>query len=308
MPFTLIKGAFRVAGLSPDGDSIRFVPDDPALIAALPGPFDPNPRPTAQLRIEAIDTLETHYAGRHQPDRWAHAATDRLFEFLGIANVVWDAHHKNVVSADDMTRGWILSRAREKNRRPVAFLFAGEADREDGASVHLTPEMLTESYNYAAMAEGLAYPTFYQALFSDLREVLSDAAVAARDAGLGLWPEDRTGQGLDATDLSVLIDRHPILPKLFRRLSDYMATEGTARGFKEALEMAREPVLDLRNLNFTHFDTFIDQAPGSTQIRLTVPPETLVFDPMPARPSNNFALMIGAPVSGEAPLGVPQTL
>lgn len=303
MPFTLIKGAFRVAGLSPDGDSIRFVPDDPRLIAGLPGPFDPNPKPTAQLRIEGIDTLETHYAGREQPDRWAHGATQRLLDFVGITNVVWDANHKNVVSADDMTRGWILSRAREKNRRPVAFLYAGESNLSDGASVHLTPAMLVDSYNYAAVAEGLAYPTFYQSLFSDLREQLTNGAASARAAGLGLWPEDRTNQGIDATDLSVLIDQHPILPKLFRRLSDFMAATGSAAGFREALEQAREPVLDLRNLNFTHFDTFIEQAPGSTRIRLTIAPELLVFDPMPARPSNNFALMVAAPISGEAPMG-----
>jgi endonuclease YncB( thermonuclease family) len=299
MPFKLIKGAFRVAGLSPDGDSIRFVPDDPSLVHQLPGPFDPNPRPTAQLRLEGIDTLETHYAGREQPDRWSHPATDRLFEFAGITNVVWDAQHKNVVSANDMTRGWILSRAREKNRRPVAFLFAGESDREDGSSVRLTPALLRESYNFVAMAEGLAYPTYYQALFSDLRVVLSDAAGTARTEGRGLWPEDGTNAGFDAVDLSVLTDRVPILPKLFRRLSDFMAASGSAVGFKAALEAAQEPVLDLRDQNFTHFDTFIDQPPGSTRIRLTVPPEMLVFDPMPARPTNNFALMIGAPISGE---------
>src|SRR5688500_3517212 len=108
MPFTLIKGAFRITGLSPDGDSIRFVADAPALIHALPGPFDPNPKDNAQLRLEGIDTLETHYAGRAQPDKWAYAAVNRLLAFVGITDVVWDLHHKNVVSANDMTRGWIL--------------------------------------------------------------------------------------------------------------------------------------------------------------------------------------------------------
>lgn len=121
MPFTLIKGAFRVAGMSPDGDSIRFAADDPSLVHNLPGPFEAQPQATAQLRLEGIDTLETHYGGRRQPDRWAHTATDRLFEFTGITEVVWDEAHRKVVSAADGTRGWILSRAREKNRRPVAF-------------------------------------------------------------------------------------------------------------------------------------------------------------------------------------------
>lgn len=303
MPFTLIKGTFRVVGASPDGDSIRFHADDPALICALPGPPDNRPRPFAQLRLEGIDSLETHYAGRHQPERWANAATDRLLAFAGITGVRWDARHATVVAANDGTRGYILSREREKNRRPVAFLFAGDAAEADGTPVFLDVARLRQSYNHLALAEGLAYPTFYQGLFADLRAELTAQVAAARAGGLGLWPEDATNTGVDATDLSVLIDGVPLLPKLFRRLSDYMAAEGSAVGFKAALAAAREPVLDLATANFTHFDTFIEQAEGDTRIRLTVPPETLVFDPMPAQPANRFAAMIGAPLSGEGLVG-----
>lgn len=303
MPFTLIKGSFRVVGASPDGDSIRFHADDPALIYALPGPRDTRPRAFAQLRLEGIDTLETHYNGRHQPDRWAYEATDRLLRFVGITGVRWDARHATVVAANDGTRGYILSREREKNRRPVAFLFAGDPAEADGAAVFMDVARLRASYNHLAIAEGLAYPTFYQGLFADLRDELTAQVVAARAAGRGLWPEDRTNSGVDATDLSVLIDQAPLLPKLFRRLSDYMATKGTALGFRDALEAAREPVLDLATANFTHFDTFVEQAEGSTTVRLTVPPETLVFDPMPAQPVNSFAALVGAPFSEEALVG-----
>lgn len=301
MPFTLIKGRFRATGASPDGDSVRFLADDPALIYALPGPFDSRRRPFVQLRLEGIDALETHYAGRHQPERWAHAATDRLLDFVGIRDVVWDARHATVVSAADDTRGYILSREREKNRRPVAFLFAGDPTEADGAAVFLDEARLKQSFNFVALAEGLAYPTFYQALFADLRGEMTAQVVAARTAGRGLWPQDGTNTGVDATSLSVLIDEVPILPKLFRRLSDYMAAEGSAVGFRAALEKAREPVLDLATANFTHFDTFIEQDDGSTRVRLTVPPEQLVFDPMPAAPANAFAAMVGAPLTGDDP-------
>lgn len=301
MPFTLIKGRFRATGASPDGDSIRFFADDPQLIQGLPGPFDSRPRPFAQLRLEGIDTLETHYAGRHQPDRWAHAATDRLLDFVGIRGVVWDAKHATVVSVGtDDTRGYILSREREKNRRPVAFLFAGDPPEADGAPVFLDTARLRQSYNVVALTEGLAYPTFYQALFADLRAAMTAEVTAARAAGRGLWPEDATNTGVEATDLGVLIDGVPLLPKLFRRLSDFMAAQGTAVGFREALEAAREPVLDLATANFTHFDTFVEQASGSTRIRLTVPPEQLVFDPMPAAATNAFAALVGAPLTGMA--------
>src|SRR4051812_14468705 len=66
MPFSLIKGTFHVAGYSPDGDSIRFQADDKSLWAKLSGPpAKLNAREHTQLRFEAIDTLETHYANFH---------------------------------------------------------------------------------------------------------------------------------------------------------------------------------------------------------------------------------------------------
>jgi endonuclease YncB( thermonuclease family) len=286
--------------MSPDGDSVRFAADNRDLINNLPGsPPDPNPRPSVQLRLEGIDALETHYAARHQPTKWARAARDRLLNFVGIQNVTWDSNQTTVVSANDGTRGWILSRQKEKYGRPVAFLFAGETVEPDGSQVMLRSELLRRSFNHTALAEGLAYPTYYQALFSDLRDELTSVAKAARANNAGLWPVDRSTAGFDATSLAVIIDEVAVLPKLFRRLSDYMATEGTAIGFREALALSEEPVWDLRNQNHTHFDTFIEQASGSTFIRMTRDPEELVFDPMPQVPGNHFAAMIGAPISGE---------
>ncbi|TPQ28202.1 nuclease [Bradyrhizobium guangdongense] len=301
MPFTLIKGQFRVVGLSPDGDSIRFLADDPALLNGLPGGRpDPHPKPFAQLRLEGIDALETHYAARHQPTHWARAARDRLLEFAGIRNVQWDANQATIVAADDGTRGWILSREREKYGRPVAFLFAGDPPDADGSQIVLRPPMLRQSFNYTALAEGLAYPTYYTGLFSDLRQEFTTAVSAARSQGLGLWPGDRSTAGFDATSLAVIIDQVAILPKLFRRLSDYMAANGSAVGFREALALGGDVVWDLREQNRTHFDTFVQQAPGSVNIQLTRNPEELVFDPMPDVPGNFFAAMIGAPISGDA--------
>ena len=300
MPFTLIKGAFRVVGTSPDGDSIRFFPDNMALINALPGPA-PITRPFVQLRLEGIDSLETHYAARHQPLELANSATERLLAFVGIGDVVWDARHTTIIAASDDTRGWILAREREKNNRPVAFVFAGKAKAADGSAAFLDRKMLRKSFNHLALAEGLAYPTFYQGLFAELRRELTDASMAARDKRRPLWTADRTNLGFDAKTLAVIMDDVPILPKLFRRLSDYMAATGTAVGFKEALAASPDAVWDLQTQNRTHLDTFVEQARGSTKIRLTRMPEELVFDPMPAVPSKFFAAMVGAPIRGDGP-------
>lgn len=297
MPFRLIAGTFHVVGYSPDGDSIRFRPDDTALIFRLPGGRPSiNDAGDVQLRIEGIDALETHYqletTGRsvYQPERWADAATGRLLEFLGIEGVEWRG--RQVGAAEDEVPGWILSRTKDKYGRPVAFVFAGEPPEPDGASLHVDPDLLRDSYNHVALAEGLAYPTYYSSLFWDLREEMTRAVTQARDARRGLWPEDVTNEGFAVEGLDDLTETHIILPKLFRRLSSYVGEFGSARGFKQALEASREPVLSLPNGQTTHLDTFVEQDEGSSRLRLSARPEDLVFDPMPARPDGVFAAIV----------------
>lgn len=300
MPFKVIRGTFHVRGYSPDGDSIRFRPDDLGLVVGLPGPApDPHPRNHVQLRLEAIDSLETHFTPRggsalNQPLELAHAAGDRLIDFVGITDVEWNNAHTLVTDARDGTRGYILARSVEKNGRPVSFVYAGDPPEPDGSDVMLEEGRLRESFNYAALAEGLAYPTYYRGLFSDLRAAMTDAAEQARGAGRGVFAEDRTNQGFAASNVSSITRRHVILPKLFRRLSEYMVNFGTAEGFKRKLEQSREPVLDLRTSNFTHFDTFVEQADGGVEIRLTRRPEELVFDEMPTRPSGHFTALVAS--------------
>lgn len=306
MPFKLIKGSFHVRNYSPDGDSIRFQPDNAALVHDLEGSSPKfNARNHVQLRIEAIDTLETHYSppsgggALHQPLAIALAAADRLMNYVGITNIVWDSGHRTVTSADDGTRGYILARTVEKNGRPVAFVYTGEApDGEaDGDDINLDSARLQDSYNYAALLEGYAYPTYYNGLFHDLREMLSAAAASARGNGLGIYASDRTTDGFSASTLQSITEEFTILPKLFRRLSEYMVNYGTAVGFKRKLAQSREPVLDLRNSNFSHFDTFIEQEDDSDEIKLTRLPEELVFDAMPTRPSNAFSAIMNSEVA-----------
>jgi len=299
MPFTLIKGTFHVQSYSPDGDSIRFHPQNAQLVRHLDGPPAKfNGRGHVQLRLEAIDALETHYSppsgsgSLHQPLAVAYAALERLLGFVGITDVVWDGAHSTVLSAQDGTPGYILARAVEKNGRPIAFVYAGEPPEQDGASVRLDVARLQMSYNYAALAEGLVYPTYYQGLFYDLRDAMTKAAAAARDRELGLYAIDKTNAGFDAATLHAITEESAILPKLFRRLSEYMVNYGTAVGFKRKLEQSQEPVFDLRMKNFTHFDTFVEQAHRSTTIHLTRRPEELVFDEMPTRPSNAFSALM----------------
>ena len=61
MPFTLMKGEFVPEAGRPDGDSIRFRPDDPDPIFRLrrrgSAPRINQNNGTIQLRFEGIDTM-----------------------------------------------------------------------------------------------------------------------------------------------------------------------------------------------------------------------------------------------------------
>jgi hypothetical protein len=82
--------------------------------------------------------------------------------------------------------------------------------------------MLKTTANHHLISTGLAYPTYYRALFPDLRRELTAAAKQARDSGLGVWASDATTAGFDVTGLDVLQDDIVIVPKLFRRLVEYL--------------------------------------------------------------------------------------
>lgn len=122
MQYTLIKGKFHVVGFSPDGDSMMFKADNPALWQALEGngkalfekklALEKN-QGAVQLRLQGIDALETHYSppplrtpstlskkasakqtkpvagGYHQPDAIGQMATNKFLNILGVDRVEW---------------------------------------------------------------------------------------------------------------------------------------------------------------------------------------------------------------------------
>lgn len=287
MPFVLIRGTYHVTGFAPDGDSIRFRPLDPAAWDRIPGGRRPrlNSRAMAQLRLEAIDALETHFEaggaiGRvHQPPSPATAARDRLLALLGITGVVLAPDGATVTAAQDGTAGFILTRAVDVDHRPIAFAFAGEPPASADAA-WLDVPLLEGSVNHRLAAEGLVFPTYYAGLFHDLRAAFTAAAAAASAAGLGLWPDDRTEAGARITDLASITRDQVLLPKLFRRLTSYFAANGglvELAGFLPWLAALNERVFDLTRGQETGFDDLVAIA-GDT-VRLRVPPTRIVFVP-----------------------------
>ena len=119
--------------------------------------------------------------------------------------------------------GHILTRFADKYGRAVAFAFAGTTDGPDLAPVFVDAAAIAGSTNHQLLASGLVYPTYYSKLFVDLRAALNQAVAEARAADRGVWPNDLTTKGVTVDGLAVLTDTAVLLPKLFRRLVDYLS-------------------------------------------------------------------------------------
>jgi hypothetical protein len=279
MPYFVIKGTFHVVGYSPDGDTLRFQAHNRDNWKKLSGPpAQINAREHASLRFEGVDAIETHFQGQHGPLDLARAARDFVLKSVGIRNVVWDAREETAASADDGTEGYIISRVVEKNHRAVSFVYTGAAPAQDGEEFFLKPAQVRKSINFQLLKRGLAYPTYYQTLFPDLRDELTRSVEQARAAKAGIYPVDTTNSGATITGLPSITDDNVILPKLFRRLVTFLEGGGTSiAGFPQFLADNPDPLLILSTGHFTNLDTIIKV--NGDQVKMTVPPEGLVFDP-----------------------------
>jgi len=279
MPFTAIKGTYHVTGYAPDGDSIRFMAQNPASWEQLEGKeVALNAKGHAQLRIEAIDTLETHYKSKHQPLKYADLATRRLHALLGIKDVTWSPSHARVISAKDGIPGTIITRMAEENGRPVSYLYDQSLDMMDGEPVYLEKLLARKSVNFRMLREGLAFPTFYDGLFYDLRELFARETEKARKARRGVWAEDRSNKLMQISSLEDITDEIVLLPKLFRRMVVFFQNRSLFNPleFLRVIDEKNERVLILNQLHFTHLEDILEiNAQG--QMKLTEKPEELVF-------------------------------
>lgn len=284
MSLYLIKGQYRIVGSQPDGDSVHFFPDDTGAFSQLHVNARLGASGAAQLRLDSIDALETHYTppghgGRtlHQPLELAHAAGARVLELLGFTNVVRNG--EVVKSATpDATPGYILTRFGDKYGRPVSLAFAGTTDRPDLGLVFTDAALLKNSVNYQLLSEGLVYPTFYSKLYLDLRVALTQAADAAREAKTGIWGADATTDGATIHAQSDLSDRLVLMPKLFRRLAEYFATapgDPSLGHFKAFLTSLDDRLYVISEGRATGLDTVVE-VDGDT-VRLTKPITDLIF-------------------------------
>jgi hypothetical protein len=161
-----LAGTFPIQGTEPDGDSVRFRPANPADWSKVPGSHQVHTNATgaAQLRADAIDALETHYAppgghSLHQPIGLADAAAAELLDWLGFTGVVRDGEKVTAVD-DDGQPGFILTRGADKYGRCVALIGRGDPPVPNAQNVHVGLDLLRETANHHLISTGLAYPTY----------------------------------------------------------------------------------------------------------------------------------------------------
>jgi endonuclease YncB( thermonuclease family) len=271
--YQVIKGEFVIKDKEPDGDSVRFIASNPKLYRALKRSYRIKPSnqdKSVQLRFEGIDAPELHYGSAVQP--LGKEARDQLLDWMGFQNIQFTGKEGNRVTASDPERipGAILSTAAETNGRPVSYVVLDAKQLNDGRWVEVNDALLKQTLNFRLLEEGLAYYTAYTSAPMSHREFLREVASKAQDEKLGVWGEDRTSEfTLNDQDSLSPPDGQLILPKLFRRCTDYLrevnkgfrgnlgdwllSTEGTSRPENDrvvvgdAMELKLSDLLEQRN-------------------------------------------------------------
>jgi endonuclease YncB( thermonuclease family) len=303
MTYTVLRGQLVIRyadlptqGPQPDGDTIKFKPDTPALVETLARPSghpaDINGRGIS-VRLEAIDALETHFAEAHQNLGGANRARDELLRLLGFTGVTYfDDRPNNVRSADqDSLRGHVLSNGIDANGRLIGFVFAGEYPGPDGATVFLDDALVDTSANAMLLAGGFTYPAFYSTLPATLRTHLASTSRAARAVRAGIWPDSTADPNGAATVTgAAALQELTCWPKLFRRLVPYLATGAAGfDGFDAWLRAdpvnRDDAVFLLDRLEAGNLHDVV-RASGQS-IQLTAWPEDFIIEPDPAPPGTN---------------------
>jgi len=227
-------GELTVIGKRPDGDSIRFIPDSPEHLDDLQRADRKRISKTdgsLQLRLEGIDTPETHYGPHAQP--MGERARDWLLEQAGFSDVVFNEAGTVTQASPERRAAAVLTKAFDPNGRPISYVLLDEDDAPaDGEWTDVDAELLRRTLNARSLSEGVAYLTLYTSTPATHGRTLRALAREAREEDRGVWAVDETGEFRLADQGSIgPPDGALILPKLFRRCTDYLkAVEGGFAG------------------------------------------------------------------------------
>jgi len=273
----VIAGTFHIKGFQPDGDSIRFQ-------ATNPSNWDFFKWATAadkaakkkQLRVEAIDALETHYEGYYQPRAFALAALESLLDLLQIHTVTYSLSMTKVVDASDGKAGFIASATVDPFGRPVSYVFPKDANLTDGAVMDSSELPVENSINFQLAREGLVYPTFYTTTDRVFAEKIRAVVARARATKRGIWSIDRTAD-FTLWDIRTLQEDNLIMPKLFRRLVFFFANYSDFGKLAEYMKKQRD---NLTLWDGTKKKSLADlMTIEGRRLRMKTPVEDILFSP-----------------------------
>jgi endonuclease YncB( thermonuclease family) len=260
MPFLLIPGVFNPHSGNPDGDSVRFQAHHPQLFRQLKNRIDIKDNGEVQLRYEGIDALE-----KKALHSFANQATQSNIRLLG--------------GDRDGLPGYILTSYGDANGRPVCFVFTGAPPAPSGSWLKLGATELHQSVNYQLLVSGWVYPLFYDTLYQELRQELILATQLARQQKLGIWPTDRSNQGIDIDHSAQLATLPPIFPKLWRRLEQFYHQPDRQHfallDFKQWLAQGTDRIFTLSDQRCIKFATAMAVQPHS--LKMLYPPEEMLF-------------------------------
>ena len=225
--YTLIRGSYQIVGTEPDGDTVRFQPDNPATVDAL-GPTGQAPdwarnHTQINIRFEAIDALETHFQNVHQDPALGNLAAATMLNLLGFRDVQRSATGTTVQSAVPASlRGYVIANSLDSYGRVIGFVYAGDSSEMDGSSIFLDIPRLSQSVNVQLLQAGVVYPAFYTTLPVDLASHLAAQTRLIREREVGVWPHDAPSVDREASVPTLAASEALVMwPKLFRRLTSY---------------------------------------------------------------------------------------
>ncbi len=233
----LLRGRYVVIGKAPDGDSMRFIPDSPDALPLLSRAdrIRISSDGSMQLRFEGIDTPELHYNGEEQG--LALPARDALLRQVGFTNVHDSGPSEYTVSTATPSSidGTILASGVDPNGRVIAYACDKSVltSRADGKWAAVSNTTIDRSFNGKLLAGGEAYLTLYTSTPMQHRAHLRAVADKARQAGRGVWAVDATASFPLRSQADIGPSGALILPKLFRRATDYLRDR--AKGFSGSL-------------------------------------------------------------------------
>lgn len=275
--YKVIAGTFHVKGYQPDGDSIRFQANKPENWDFFQWATEPDKlTKRKQLRVEAIDAMETHYDGYHQPRPFALAAMEALLELISIKNVTYSLSLTQIVDADDGKAGFIAAADVDRFGRPVSYVFPKSAKLTDGALMNSEDLPIEKSINFQLAREGLVYPTFYTTTDRTIAEKIRSVIARARTTKRGLWSIDRTSD-FTLYDIRTLEEDILLMPKLFRRLVSFFDNYAEFSKLEEYMAKQRDNLVlwdGTRKKSLADLMKFTGR-----RIQMSTPVEDILFSP-----------------------------